>query len=192
MLTSTQSCLLVTILIFIHTVIPHYSETFFNDLYSTLYTNEKTILRILHQPKLEDGPTLLSALDKYNEKLVHLVSIIREDNATFDPARKICDGGGPAFLKIELDNENLKKSLNWTEESLEEMYYLKGATELLWWELRQLDDHGETYSIIRNNTKDEISFLHDLDKDNRLNELLEFTKINDFERTDKPHKQLQS
>lgn len=149
-------------------------------------------MKILHQPKLGDGPTLISALENYNENLVQLVSIIREDNATFDPARKFCDDGGPAFLKVKLDNDNLKKSLNWTEESLEEMYYSKGATELLWWELRQLDVQGETYSIIHNNTKDEMTFLHEMDKENRLNELLEFTKINDFERTDKPHKQLQS
>uniref|UniRef100_A0A1B6KGC9 Uncharacterized protein n=1 Tax=Graphocephala atropunctata TaxID=36148 RepID=A0A1B6KGC9_9HEMI len=162
----------------------YFTEPFLQKLYNSLHSYENNIVKILEQPKSGDDTQLMEMLENYNQELAQLVSAVREDNSTFNEARTFCDLGGPKFLKLKYDNNHLKKVFNWSEGQLEEMYYATGATQVLWWELRQLDPTGEPYSKIDNFTRDEIDYLDQMDKENRLNELIEFTKLDDLKRTD--------
>uniref|UniRef100_A0A1B6F647 Uncharacterized protein n=1 Tax=Cuerna arida TaxID=1464854 RepID=A0A1B6F647_9HEMI len=175
-------------LILLYSVNSNFTDKFLKNVYSSLQLHEDKIVEMLQQPKPGEDTKLMEMLENYNQDLAQLVSAIREDNSTFSEARPFCDLGGPKFLKFKYDNDNLKKVFNWTEDHLKEMYYATGATQVLWWELRQLDPKGSTYPRIDNFTRDEVDFLHQMDKENRLNELLEFTKPDDFDRTDVPSK----
>ncbi|KAG8242393.1 hypothetical protein J6590_066894 [Homalodisca vitripennis] len=180
-----EKCFIAFIsVIVLNSVNSNFSEKSLQKLYSSLRLHEDKILEILQQPKSGEDVQLMEMLENYNQDLAQLVSTIREDNSTFSEARLFCDLGGPKFLKFKYDNDNLMKVFNWTEEHLKEMYYATGVTQVLWWELKQLDPKGTTYPRIDNFTRDEVDFLQQMDKENRLNELLEFTKPDDFDRTD--------
>lgn len=182
--TSKRLVLLVVLLV-LGNDCSHFNNGEIKAMLGTIRTHENVIMEILQHPKLNSSITLMESLEKFNQEFVQLVSAIKEPNCTFKNIKSFCDEG-PKFLNLKIDNDQLKKTFNWSEDLLQEMYYVLGVSEVLWFELKQLDPKGEHYPIMDNMTKDELTFLKEMDKDNRLNEFMEFTKLNDFQRTDVP------
>lgn len=181
----TKSYVTLLVLFVFGNVTPYFSDVEIKALLRSMYDYENIILKILQNPKLNNSEILMESLEKFNEEFVQLVSAIKEPNATFYNIKLFCDEG-PKFLKLKLDNDHLRRAFNWSEDHLQEMYYSLGVSDVMWFELKQLDPKGEHFPIMDNMTKEELTMLKQMDKDNRLNDFIEFTKLNDLKRTDVP------
>lgn len=153
-------------------------------LLGRLHCYEYNITQILQHPQLSERVKISESLENFNKEFANLVSAVRESNCSAANLR--FRNSGPHFLQLKLNNEHLKKIFNWTEDNLHEMYYALGASEVIWFELKQLDPRGEPLTALNNVTNEELLFLQQMDKENRLNEFIEFTKLDDFQRTDVP------
>ncbi|KAG8242384.1 hypothetical protein J6590_066885 [Homalodisca vitripennis] len=92
----------------------------------------------------------LTWFEEYNKLLCQLVSMLNDEEIRAEPVvRKLLLGGGPTFLKVDVDNELLKEHLYWGDRDVEEMYYCIGVTKVLWFEIKNvLSPYGERH--IRN------------------------------------------
>ncbi|KAG8242381.1 hypothetical protein J6590_066882 [Homalodisca vitripennis] len=136
---------------------------------------DQKITSFLSKPECTMRDAFLTWFEEYNKLLCQLVSMLNDEEIRAEPVvRKLLLGGGPTFLKVDVDNELLKEHLYWGDRDVEEMYYCIGVTKVLWFEIKNvLSPYGERH--IRNiNVPHE---LYELDVWGCLNEDIHFTKL---------------
>uniref|UniRef100_A0A1B6D155 Uncharacterized protein n=1 Tax=Clastoptera arizonana TaxID=38151 RepID=A0A1B6D155_9HEMI len=157
-----------------------------NSVTKELIIYENKISDIFKTPNPRKALTLIEDIDWYNKHLVDVLQHIRNfDNDTYINVNRDLDGfvnsmwvkGGPEFLKLTINDTILQKKLNWTDYTMMKMYYSYGATKILWHELKELNPKGVPY--FQSFNKSDYDELYNLDKEGRLNELIEFTKLGD-------------
>lgn len=147
-------------------------------LNKTLFTLDNKILSFISEPDCTLRDTFLKWFDDYNTHFCQLISLLNDEEVRAEPvARSLLKNNGPAFLKIDINCEFLKDKLFWGDHDIQEMYYLMGATKVLWFELKNvLSPYGERH--IRNiNVPQE---LYEMDIRGRLSEFLDFTNTGDI------------
>lgn len=147
-----------------------------NNIIDTLEDLDEQIVKTFRNPALQTGDQLLATLDHYNGNFSYLFHLLSEENENgTDTIHKLAGfvwlKGGPEFLKTKIDNELMKKTYSWDDESLTELYYYIGATHILWRDIQDLDRDDPYFRVPKNWTND----LLELDKKGLLNEEYDFT-----------------
>lgn len=160
------------------------SQCLQNSLTDELVIYDNRIIEILRTPTLRNRHRLIEDIDWYNKHLVDVLQNVKNDdyntymNVNSDLNKFVhhmWKTGGPDFLKLTLNNTELQQKLNFSNDKMQEMYYSFGATQVLWDELRELDPKAVHYFSSFN--KSDYDELLDLDKQGKLNDLIDFTKL---------------
>lgn len=144
----------------------------------TLFTLDKNIVSFFRKPDCTLRDTFLEWFKEYNNNFGQLVSLLNDEDIRAEPiARSLLRNNGPAFLKAAIDCQILKDMLFWGDCDVQEMFYLIGATKVLWFELKNVlspfgDRHIRNINIPRE--------LYELDICGRLSEDIDFTNTNDI------------
>lgn len=103
-----------------------------SDLYSTITSQDDLVWNLLNKPVKFGGKKVVKSVRKLNSYLELVIKLIHESkeevkNITITLLRK----GGPKYLDIMIEEEELKSNFNWTDELLIKLYEEREKTQKL-------------------------------------------------------------
>lgn len=103
------------------------------DLCKQLRKIDSNLSRLLKKLPESEGHVLLNQTKMYNVNIKILLNYISQyKNETMELSKYILNKGGPDFLDVDLDDEQIKNSFKWTDKELNIMYDSRIVTYQIW------------------------------------------------------------
>ncbi|KAG8249140.1 hypothetical protein J6590_026063 [Homalodisca vitripennis] len=106
------------------------------DVCETLRTLDESLTKMLTDPPVDGGEELMKELRTYNQACLHLLNHCLEDKGkAFTAAKDMLERGGPEFLDIDINEDQLEQRFQWEKDALENMQNARKKTNILWYDL---------------------------------------------------------
>lgn len=97
------------------------------------------ITKTLRSLPMGEGKNLLNHMDLYNQAMKQFVEIasVTDTKHLMEAGEDVITEGGPVFLELNTNEDDLRKKFKWQEQDLNKMYNLRQEAVTIWTEFQK-------------------------------------------------------